>query len=116
MGKNGLGAANVRHYVIYDFKGKAPRSLYRLRERLESDGAAEWIQYSVARTNRLDVALRIANFCLGSGLKWKWSRGSGAALSDGERSPLVCGSNVQGPRKSIRELACPRNFLDTMLA
>ncbi len=62
-----MAMANVRHYVIYDFKGKAPQNLYRLHERLESDGVAEWIQYSVARTNRLDVALRIANFCFERG-------------------------------------------------
>jgi len=65
--ENGLAMANVRHYVIYDFKGKAPRSLYRLRERLESEGAAEWIQYSVVRAVRFNVALRIANFCLERG-------------------------------------------------
>ena len=75
MEKNSLVMANVRHYVIYDFKGKAPRSLYRLRERLESDGAAEWSQYSVARTNRPDVALQIANFCLERGAEVELIRG-----------------------------------------
>lgn len=75
MEKNGLAMANVRHYVIYDFKGKAPRSLYRLRERLEPDGAAEWIQYSITRTNRPDVALQIANFCLERGDEVELIRG-----------------------------------------
>lgn len=59
----GARMANVRHYVIYDFRGKAPRSLYRLRERLESQGMAKWIQYSVVEAGRLDVALQIAHFC-----------------------------------------------------
>jgi len=75
MGKNNSKVANVRHYVIYDFRGKAPRSLYRLRRRLESDGSARWIQYSVARTNRLDVALQIANFCIERGGKVELIKG-----------------------------------------
>jgi hypothetical protein len=55
--------ANVRHYVIYDFEGKAPRTLYCLRERLESGSLAEWIQYSIIETKRLDIVLQIACFC-----------------------------------------------------
>jgi hypothetical protein len=57
------GDANVRNYVIYDFKGKAPRSLYCLRERLKREGLARQIQYSVIEAERLDVALQIARFC-----------------------------------------------------
>lgn len=69
--------ANVRHYVIYDFRGKAPRSLYRLRERLESEGMAEWVQYGVVETERLDISLRIAHFCQ--------ERGAGVKLIGGIR-------------------------------
>ncbi|MEM2282704.1 MAG: hypothetical protein QXH26_04060 [Candidatus Hadarchaeales archaeon] len=67
--------ANVRNYVIYDFKGKAPRSLYDLRERLESLGLARWIQYSVVEVGKLDVALEIANFCRQHGAKAYLIRG-----------------------------------------
>jgi len=67
--------ANVRHYVIYDFRGKAPRSLYRLRERLESQGLAEWVQYSVVGAEKLDIALRIAHFCRERGAKVELIRG-----------------------------------------
>ena len=67
--------ANVRHYVIYDFSGKAPRSLYRLRERLESCGLAEWVQYSVVGCERLDVALEVAHFCRERGGKVQLIRG-----------------------------------------
>lgn len=69
------GMANVRHYVIYDFRGKAPRSLYRLRERLESEGMVEWIQYSVVRAERLDIALQIAHFCRERGAEVEIIRG-----------------------------------------
>jgi hypothetical protein len=67
--------ANVRNYVIYDFEGKAPRSLYCLRERLESGGLAEWIQYSIIETERLDIALQIAHFCAERGGKVEIIRG-----------------------------------------
>lgn len=67
--------ANVRYYVIYDFKGKAPRSLYRLRKRLESSGLAKWVQFSVAMVERLDIALQIANLCSEQGGKVKIIRG-----------------------------------------
>jgi hypothetical protein len=70
------GIANVRNYVIYDFKGKAPRSLYCLRERLESRGLARWIQYSVVETERLDVALEVAHFCRDRGAKVNLIRGT----------------------------------------
>ena len=69
------GMANVRHYVIYDFRGKAPRSLYRLRERLESQALAEWVQYSVVRAERMDIALRIARFCQERGAEVEIIRG-----------------------------------------
>jgi hypothetical protein len=67
--------ANVRHYVIYDFRGKAPRSLYRLRNRLESEGAAEWVQYSVVGAEKLDVALHVARFCRERGAEVELIRG-----------------------------------------
>jgi hypothetical protein len=67
--------ANVRHYVIYDFRGKAPRSLYRLRERLESENAAEWVQYSVVGTEKLDIALYVARFCRERGAEVELIRG-----------------------------------------
>jgi hypothetical protein len=67
--------ANVRNYVIYDFKGKAPRSLYCLRERLESRGSAKWIQYSVVEAERLDIALEVAHFCRDRGARVNLIRG-----------------------------------------
>lgn len=69
------GVANVRHYVIYDFRGKAPRGLYRLLERLKSQGLVELIQYSVVRAERLDIALQIAHFCRERGAKVELIRG-----------------------------------------
>jgi hypothetical protein len=77
--------ANVRNFVIYDFEGKAPRSLYALRGRLESQGLARWIQYSVVETQRLDVALQIARFCRERGAKVRVIRGAEYEL-DCERS------------------------------
>ncbi|MDI6883964.1 MAG: hypothetical protein QMD00_02320 [Hadesarchaea archaeon] len=70
------GIANVRNYVIYDFRGKAPRSLYCLRERLESRGLARWIQYSVVEAERLNVALEVAHFCRERGAKVNLIRGT----------------------------------------
>ena len=66
--------------MIYTLRAR-PRSLYRLRERLESDDAAEWIQYNIAKTNRPDVALQISNFCL--------ERGAGVELVKGIRCRVV---------------------------
>jgi len=85
------GVANVRHYVIYDFRGKAPRGLYRLLERLKSQGLVELIQYSVVRAERLDIALQIATSVGSEGPEWSSSGASGPTLNDGEhsKSPLL---------------------------
>jgi len=82
--------AGVRTYVVYDFEGKAPRSLYRWRNRLESSGLARWIQYSVVETDRFDVALDVARFCHERGAKVNLIQGIRLVLGDGlgERSPL----------------------------
>jgi hypothetical protein len=95
--------ANVRNFVIYDFEGKAPRGLYSLRGRLESQGLARWIQYSVVETERPDVALQIARFCREWGAKVRVIRGAEYALDGCERSqfdrkggmPRWTGANVR---------------------
>ncbi|MEW6221767.1 MAG: hypothetical protein AB1476_00390 [Candidatus Hadarchaeota archaeon] len=68
--------ANVRNYVIYDFKGKAPRSLYCLLGRLESMGLARRIQYSVVEAEKLGVALEVAHFCRNRGARVNLIRGA----------------------------------------